>query len=239
MSLGNAIRVAAKVQPATSAIIVFHGLGDTGAGWEFLADHLRADKAFQSTNFVFPNAPMMSITANAGTAMPAWFDIKEWEPYISDFDTEGYMKSLGVVSDYIKEQIDGGIPATNIVVGGFSQGAALALGSMLDLRWKIGGFFSLSGFLSNDLKRIIWENEETQRLKSINIETPVFQAHGDIDPMVALRKAESTRDFMVKDCGFKNLEFHVYRDMVHTTVPQEIDDLIGFIKRCWGYDSDS
>lgn len=39
---------------------------------------------FESTNFIFPNAPMKPVTANGGMPMPSWFDIKVWTDNFND-----------------------------------------------------------------------------------------------------------------------------------------------------------
>ena len=41
-----------------STLIMLHGLGDSGAGWAFLAQKLAAD--LPHTQWVFPNAPVVS-----------------------------------------------------------------------------------------------------------------------------------------------------------------------------------
>lgn len=105
-----------------------HGLGDTGSGWGFLAQYLqqRDPAAFQHTNFVFPNAPELHVTANGGALMPAWFDILEWDPSFSKVDSDGFMNSLNSIEKTVKQEIDKGIKPEQIIIGGFSQGAALA-----------------------------------------------------------------------------------------------------------------
>ncbi|TKA54404.1 Acyl-protein thioesterase 1, partial [Friedmanniomyces simplex] len=73
---------AALVVPAikrhTSTVIVAHGLGDSGAGWMFLAENWRMRNKFEETKFVFPNAPQIPITVNMGMRMPGWYDIADF-----------------------------------------------------------------------------------------------------------------------------------------------------------------
>lgn len=47
----------------------------------------------------------------------------------------------------IENEIKGGIPANRIVIGGFSQGGALALYSALKFPQKLGGVVALSCWL--------------------------------------------------------------------------------------------
>lgn len=39
----------------------------------FLAENWRMRNKFEETKFVFPNAPNIPITINAGMRMPGWF----------------------------------------------------------------------------------------------------------------------------------------------------------------------
>lgn len=222
----NIVRIAAKGK-ATHAIIFLHGLGDTGNGWTFLADQLRTDPAFNCVNFLFPTAPDMPITANNNYRMPAWFDIKEWDPEMRNFDNEGYVKSLSLIKDYVKEQIDLSIKPENIMVGGFSQGAALALGAALSLPFKIGGFISLSGFISRDSS--LWSGMTNKS----NIDSPIFHGHGTNDPVVAHKKAEEALNFFSKEHAFTNYKLHSYRGLEHSMGPEELSDLHKFIKDTW------
>lgn len=75
--MNQLVKLAAPKQPATHALIFLHGLGDSGKGWSFLGQQLRAmdPKAFQSTTFIFPTAPIVNITANGGYPTNAWFDL--------------------------------------------------------------------------------------------------------------------------------------------------------------------
>lgn len=219
----SAVRVAAKIQPAEQAMIIFHGLGDSGSGWSFLAEYLQKDPAFAHTRFIFPHAPILSVTANGGMKMPAWFDIMEWSLTPSKVDTEGFLRSLGVAQIYVQEQIDAGIRPENIIVGGFSQGAALALASAVTLPVKIGGFVSLSGFctITEKLRQI--KNQK-------NVETPVFHGHGDCDPVISLYKGQEAKNFFTSECGIRHYDFRIYPGLEHSTAPEEMIDLVQFIK---------
>lgn len=223
-SMSTAVRIASKVQPAEKALIIFHGLGDSGSGWSFLADFLQRDPAFSHTKFVFPNAPAIPITVNGGMRMPGWFDILEWSVNPTKQDTEGVLRSLDVVKTYVQEQIDAGIKPENIVVGGFSQGAAISLASTMTLPVKIGGFISLSGFPC-------LPKESLNGASSKNLGTPIFHGHGDQDPIVALRSGQDARDYYTKECGLQNYTFKMYPGLEHSMCPEEMVDLVSFIKK--------
>ncbi|SCU87062.1 LAFA_0E04478g1_1 [Lachancea sp. 'fantastica'] len=223
MSSISAIRVAARAQPAKQAIIFLHGLGDSGSGWSFFAEFLQRDALFKHTNFVFPNAPVLNITANGNYPMPAWFDIREWEEVQSRPDVDGFLKSLDTVRKLIDEQVENGIAAENIVVGGFSQGASLALASAMSLPVKIGGVVALSGFSMI--------NDKLLELKQpINKDTPVFHGHGSADPVISLEMGQRAQKFYTGPGGLTRYTMKVYPGMPHSTCPQEIDDVVSFLR---------
>jgi len=51
------------VRRHTATVIMSHGLGDSGAGWVSLAENWRRRQKFEEVKFIFPNAPMIPITA--------------------------------------------------------------------------------------------------------------------------------------------------------------------------------
>ncbi|CCK71295.1 palmitoyl-(protein) hydrolase KNAG_0G02370 [Huiozyma naganishii CBS 8797] len=226
--MSQLIRYGSKVKPATHTLIFMHGLGDTGEGWGFLATQLREMPEFQSMDFVFPTAPITPITANGGVPMTGWFDLLEWDPEMKKFDVAGFQKTLlTLVPKYIQKELNNGIPASNIILGGFSQGAAIALGAAACLSKKIGGFISLSGFVSPAEKEL-WDKLPSNDL---NKTTPIFHGHGESDPVVSLKKGQEARDFMVNRLGFQNYELHTYKGLEHSMSPNELTDLVQFIKR--------
>ncbi|SCU86319.1 LANO_0C07580g1_1 [Lachancea nothofagi CBS 11611] len=223
MSSTSAIRIPSRAKPAKQALIFLHGLGDSGSGWSFFAEFLQRDPAFKNTNFVFPNAPTMRITANGGYPSPSWFDIREWDELQSKPDVDGFVKSLDLVRNLVDEQIHNGVQPTNIIVGGFSQGAALALASSVTLPVKIGGFIALSGFS-------VINDKLTQIRNSVNKDTPVFHGHGDADPIIALRMGQTAQKFFSDSCELSKYTMNVYPGMAHSTCPEEIDDVVKFLR---------
>lgn len=54
--------------------------------------------------------------------MPGWFDILTLGDVLARQDEDGMLKSVNLVHRLITEEVDSGIPANRIIVGGFSQG---------------------------------------------------------------------------------------------------------------------
>lgn len=222
----SAVRVASRSQPAERALIVLHGLGDSGHGWSFLADYLQRDPSFHNTRFIFPNASTLPISCFGNMPAPAWFDIPDMAFPQERADVEGTLRSVRIVQELVQEQIDKGLRPENIIIGGFSQGGALALAASALLPFKIGGFFCLSGFCQIQSRIMQLKNRN-------NIETPMFHGHGDHDPVVPLSRGQEAREFFTKEVGLRDYEFHVYRGMEHSSSAEELQDLIQFINKCF------
>ena len=118
---------------------------------------------------MFPSAPERPITAWKGdsrrqSSTRGWLDyLREPLTYSSEYDDiqeydEGIMQSVKHLDAFIQSEIDSGIPEGRIVLGGFSQGAAISLitglgGSQWRIAsdrkdgWKLGGVVCLAGWL--------------------------------------------------------------------------------------------
>ncbi|KAI8435724.1 hypothetical protein MSG28_003968 [Choristoneura fumiferana] len=62
-------------------------------------------------------------------------------------DEEGIMRATGLIHGLISDEIKAGIPANRVLLGGFSQGGALALHSALTYPEPLAGVISLSCWL--------------------------------------------------------------------------------------------
>ncbi|ODV66645.1 acyl-protein thioesterase 1 [Hyphopichia burtonii NRRL Y-1933] len=221
----NAVRTPALKSPAKAAIIFCHGLGDTGSGWSFfnqLINQSKLVKNHETINYVYPNAPTMPVSVNFGMSMTSWFDMFGFTPD-SQQDTEGFLKSIEVLKQAIKEQIEvHNVPSEKIIIGGFSQGAAISLATLALLDIKIGGVVALSGFVT------IKDKIKELHRNDINHETPIFQGHGIQDDLVLCEYGEKTSDFY-KSLGFSNYQFKKYNGVGHSASEEELVDAIRFI----------
>jgi predicted esterase len=62
-------------------------------------------------------------------------------------DEAGLLQSKGEIDKLIANEIDGGVPSERILLGGFSQGAALTLLPGLTTERKLAGLAVLSGYI--------------------------------------------------------------------------------------------
>lgn len=156
-------------------VIWLHGLGADGHDFEPVVPELRLDSDL-SVRFIFPHAPIRPVTLNNGMAMRAWYDIRSLDKD-GRLDEQGIRESQLSVEALIKQQNDAGIATKHIVLAGFSQGAALALHTGLRYADKLSGIMALSGYLPS-------VNSLEEELSIANRDTPIFMAHGTVDPVV-------------------------------------------------------
>jgi len=199
--------------PAAS-IIVLHGLGADGNDFVPIAQELDLSAA-GPVRFVFPHAPTRPVTINGGYVMRAWYDILGVDFTRRGEDEAGLRASQAEVEALIARERARGIPASRIVLAGFSQGCAMALLTGLRHGEKLAGIVGLSGYLP------LAANTAAER-SAANATTPVFLAHGRQDPVVPLAAGIASRD-MLTALGHP-VEWHDY-PMPHSVCMEEITDL--------------
>ena len=205
-------------QPVAT-IVIMHGLGADGNDFVPIAQQLDLSPV-GPVRFLFPFAPVIPVTINGGMAMPAWYDILTSD-LVRREDEAGLRSSQASVEALIAHEKSRGMPASRIVVAGFSQGCAMAL--MVGLRHNetLAGIAGLSGYLP------IADKTAAERSPA-SLKTPVFMGHGTRDGVVMLTRATTSRD-MLKAMGYA-VEWHDY-PMEHSVCPQEVSDLERWLQR--------
>ena len=105
--------------PAAASVVWLHGLGADGNDFVPIVEELLLPDSVP-VRFVFPHAPLRSVTVNAGYVMRAWYDIKSFTPE-GRADEAGLAESVARVDSYLRAENARGIPASRIVLAGFSQ----------------------------------------------------------------------------------------------------------------------
>eukprot|EP00898_Chlorokybus_atmophyticus_P001986 jgi/Chlat1/2789/Chrsp187S02953 len=199
---------------ATAAVIWLHGLGDTGAGWSHVSGELGS--GLEHVKWIFPTANVSPVTCNNGYPMPSWFDILEIPlTPTTPADPTSTLAAVKQVHEYIREQEAAGIAAGRIVVGGFSQGGALALLSTAQYPKQLAGTAVFSGWVA--MKEVL--TDATAAAK----ETPVLWCHGTADPVV-LHSCSIVGKKQLDDAGFQSVHKD-YRGMQHSACPEEMEQL--------------
>ncbi|MGE0144754.1 MAG: alpha/beta hydrolase [Planctomycetota bacterium] len=205
--------------PADAAVIWLHGLGADGYDFVPIIPELALPDSL-AIRFVFPHAPSIPVTLNGGIVMPAWYDIAEVD-LRRRHDEDGIRRSAAQVCALIAREIDRGVPASRIVLAGFSQGGAIAVFAGLRFHAPLAGILALSTYL-------VCEDSLDRERSDENRATPIFIGHGTFDPMVQLPRGEALRDALV--ARGQPVEFHTY-PMPHSVHPQEIADVANFLCR--------
>jgi phospholipase/carboxylesterase len=203
-------------------VIWLHGLGADGFDFVPLVPELRLPDTLP-VRFVFPHAPHQPVTINGGYIMRAWYDIIAPDLRARQ-DADGIKRSQQAVIELIHEQQDQGIPASHILLAGFSQGGAIALYTALRYPEPLAGVLALSTYLP-------LADTSAAELQSGNLGVPLFMAHGDADPIVPLTAAVQSRH-RLQELGF-NVEWHEYA-MQHSMCQEEIGDVSQWLQQVLG-----
>lgn len=201
------------------SVIWMHGLGADGYDFAPIVPELQLPTA-PGVRFVFPHAPVQPVTINNGMMMRAWYDIKLPNLAMREDET-GIRQSEKAIRALIARENQRGIPTSRIVLAGFSQGCAMALHTSLRLEETLAGVVGLSGYLP--LADML-ENER----QAANQQTPIFLAHGSMDPVVTINRAEASRD-KLQSLGYQ-VSWHTY-PMPHSVCAQEVFDITNYLRQ--------
>jgi phospholipase/carboxylesterase len=218
--MSESLLPAVEIDPegaADASIIWLHGLGADGHDFEPIVPELRLPRE-RRVRFVFPNAPMRSVTINGGMVMRAWYDIKslDLERHVDEEDLETSRRQL---DEWVRHEMRAGILSSRIIVAGFSQGGAIALYSGLQFEERLAGILALSCY--HPLPAFVRD-----RSSEANRDVPIFMAHGTHDPVVPVALAERTAE-VLRENGY-HPEWHTY-PMPHSVSAEEILDIGRFL----------
>ncbi|MBA3661260.1 MAG: carboxylesterase [Gammaproteobacteria bacterium] len=203
---------------ANFSVIWLHGLGADGNDFVPFVEALQLPQALP-TRFIFPHAPIMPITINNGYAMRAWYDIYSVD-INARLDEQKMTSSVALVQGLIEQEINKGIPAKHIILGGFSQGAVIAYLAGLSSAHSLGGIVGLSGYLPRSAVQANVANQDT----------PIFIGHGTEDQIVSYALGKAACMYL-KERGYP-VSWHSY-PMAHTASPQEIHDIRNWLLKAW------
>jgi len=190
---------------ATASVIWLHGLGASGDDFEPVIPHLNLAGDL-NVRFIFPHAPEQPVTINGGVVMRAWYDILE-QSINRKVDYAGILASSKLINQLIEKELSRGIPTSNIILAGFSQGGTVALEVGLRYQQKIAGIIALSTYLAAP-------DQVAQGA------TPIFLGHGTMDPVVPIILGKQARDTL-RTAGY-DVEWNQY-PMEHSVCMEEIE----------------
>ena len=195
-----------------NAVILCHGYGGDGNDISILANYWRAH--LPNTIFICPDAPEKCAASPSGFQ---WFDLMDQTPEQVLAKSLVAENKLNKLIDEVK--INNNLKASEIIIGGFSQGCMITLQTGLKRKDKINSVLGYSG-------RII----DTEHLsKNINSRPKIFLMHGDIDQVVSIESLLEAKDFFNKNNY--EIETKIFKNCEHR-IPTEGSSLgLQFIKK--------
>lgn len=186
----------------TLGVLLCHGFGAPGEDLVPLADVLYqlAPELAEGVQFVFPAAPL-SLAEWGLMEGRAWWPL-DLERLQAQFARQQFHEVradrpaglpaardavLGVLKDWCAAS---GLTVPRCVLGGFSQGAMTSVDVALHLPQSPAGLAVLSGALINELE---WQSLGAQRSG-----LPVFQSHGNYDPLLPFVAGNWLRELLVE-----------------------------------------
>lgn len=154
--------------------------------------------------------------------MPGWFDIYDWPIGVSARDDpDGLAKAVAQIREAVSDLVKEGIPKSRIVVGGFSQGGAIALlAAYHENEEPFAGCVALSGWLT-----LADELQVSDGSKN----TPLFWAHGQYDDKVLFEQQPFGLD-KLREKGIANIQSENY-PMGHESHPAEMQAVAEFLDK--------
>ena len=192
------------------AVIWLHGLGADGHDFVPLVPEL-VRPGWPAIRFLFPHAPVRAVTINNGTRMRAWYDIVDFD-LANRADETGVLESVAQVDALIAREGARGIPASRVILAGFSQGGAVTLAAGLRRREPLAGLVGLSTYLpaANGAQAALVDGANRQ---------PVFMAHGTQDPVVPSLAGQQSAA-LLRQFGF-DVQWSTY-PMPHSVCAEEV-----------------
>lgn len=186
-----------------------------------------------SIRVVLLEAPTQPVTINGGMRMPSWYDIKDFTR--QNEDSSGILSSAMQINkviemeiDRMKENINNGkhneckeisFASSNVFVGGFSQGGAMAVYTGYHFEQTLGGIIALSGYVLDTCNY-------PKEINEANKDTNLLVYHGEQDPVVPIQYSEYTFGQLK---GHLNMKYQKLPNLQHEVYPDEINRVCDFV----------
>jgi len=192
LSLGS------DLKNARSALVLLHGRGAsaedmTGLAQEFALPEGMIVLAPQASGSIwYPQRLIAPVAMN--------------EPHLSS--------AIRRIDETVEMLAQSGLPSEKVIIGGFSQGASLAIEFVLrsDRQW--GGLLAFSG-------GYIWPMDVPRTFSGSLRGTPAFVGCSDVDPYIPLQRVQETVSALESLGALVNNK--IYPGMGHTINQDEID----------------
>lgn len=205
----------------TGCIVWLHGVGDCGSGFNWLRTEL---SYMRHVTFLLPDADKRPLAAADGaTDKRAWFGLQAMPVTLEEPEPEGLAEAIAKVHAWIDAEVAAGMPPSRIILGGFSQGAALAAWAAAKAPYKLGGVVLWSGWAPQPL-----ELESALRQGACAHGVPFILCHGAHDRKVLPECAKRLGDALDK-AGVQVHMKQVYEGLGHGCTPEQLDKFKDFV----------
>ncbi len=213
---------------ASHTCILMHGFGADASDLMGLSSEINTSKDLQ---FLFPQAPY-DIQVAGSSYGTSWFPRTEDEimqaftgDYFMDLETKDptdLSTSAIEMLGYIEKNA---LNWSDLIIGGFSQGAMIAVELALRAPVPPAALVLLSGnFIARDRWGALME--EAMKRWGGSVKVPFFQSHGTMDPVLGVEGAEKLYDFLSNG----QFEGELYSFYGGHEIPRDtLDELVQFI----------
>lgn len=207
--------------PKNGAVIWLHAMGELGG---------------EISQFIAPHVPYLIIQCPAAdprtvgcksAPTTAWFDQEKLEVR-GDADStaspEGLHESIKLVHErieYFEEALN--IASERIIIGGFGQGATLAIASALSCYKRLGGVIAHSGWQCQPA------NELAEFRGSKNLQAPWMIIHGKADEAVEPQAATAAAATL-RSLGAAQVHLRIIEGVEHAFSKESCNLLVDFIR---------
>lgn len=202
------LHTGADLTDARAAVILLHGRGASAESILSLADEI----GVEGVAYLAPQA-----ASSQWYPRPFMQTIESNEPWLSS--------ALARVAAVQRRAAEAGIGPERLVIGGFSQGACLALEYVARNPRRLGGVFALSGGL-------IGEAVDPHRYPDGLAGTPVFLGCSDRDPHIPEERVHESASVLEERGG--DVDVRIYPNMPHTVNDDELDAVREMVRRVTG-----
>ncbi|KAG9677657.1 alpha/beta-hydrolase, partial [Aureobasidium melanogenum] len=185
------------------------------------SDSRTLPQIYSGFKWMFPNSGLLK-SERFGMELSQWFDMWSTEkPHDEEeMNRAGIEKAVARIVELIKSET-ALVPLGHIFLGGISQGAAVAIHSLLRSGLQIGGYMGFCTWLPL--------HDEVQSRTPIS--TPIFLAHNKDDEVISIDNGERMQG-VLQHLGL-GVTWRTYETGGHwPNEPQGIDDLIAFLTAC-------
>merc|ERR1712166_830661 len=192
-----------------SAVVVWiHGLGDSGAGWQ------GAFPLQGNVKFIHPDAPVAPVTTS-------WFDLLTWPVGLGEPECPAGLNESIVAIHKVLDQVCASVDSNKVIIGGFSQGAAMSLAAGLTYTKPLAGICAISG----------WTHKRGADIPvdDANRTTPVFFTCGKSDPVIDFQCAKQSGEELQALLG-ASVEVNLEARSMHQPTGGEMEQVMEFMQ---------